>query len=244
MLQIFKYEIEIEIKSGLYIGSGNNSIQIGGVDNDFIKDNNKLPYIPGSSLKGKLRSLLELSLIDSSMMEDYRGDIFGPKEYKNSKDNKEDILLLLKMFGTSASNNVDKESDEYANIDEFGFTRLSVEDFYISDEDRTKQDIFEIKTEVNINRKNGTPISGARNIERVRKGIKFVGNLSLKLFNDDLKEKEKNTDIENDYIKLLMKALHYLELDALGGSTSRGYGRVGIRFVNDTYQKKYEETQI
>lgn len=54
------YEIRIEVLTGLHIGIGSDKPEIGGIDNPFIKDPvSKLPYIPGSSLKGKLRSLLE-----------------------------------------------------------------------------------------------------------------------------------------------------------------------------------------
>ena len=56
-----KYIIDakIELITGLHIGTAENSLDIGGVDNPVIKDANGIPYIPGSSLKGKLRSLME-----------------------------------------------------------------------------------------------------------------------------------------------------------------------------------------
>ena len=51
---------EIELLSGLHIGSGNTEMHIGGTDNPVIKNPiTQEPYIPGSSLKGKMRSLLE-----------------------------------------------------------------------------------------------------------------------------------------------------------------------------------------
>jgi len=55
------FKIKIEVVTGLHIGIGSDRPEIGGIDNPFIKDPiSKLPYIPGSSLKGKLRSLLEV----------------------------------------------------------------------------------------------------------------------------------------------------------------------------------------
>ena len=52
----------IRLRSGLHIGAGKDSVEIGGMDQPIIKDPvSKEPYIPGSSLKGKLRSLLETS---------------------------------------------------------------------------------------------------------------------------------------------------------------------------------------
>ncbi|RLF42113.1 MAG: type III-A CRISPR-associated RAMP protein Csm3, partial [Thermoplasmata archaeon] len=49
----------IEAKTGLRIGGSTVGLDIGGVDNPVIKDAKGKPYIPGSSLKGKMRSLLE-----------------------------------------------------------------------------------------------------------------------------------------------------------------------------------------
>ncbi|MDD3558711.1 MAG: type III-A CRISPR-associated RAMP protein Csm3 [Melioribacteraceae bacterium] len=55
-----KLNISIKILTGLHIGVGSDRPEIGGIDNPFIKDPvSTLPYIPGSSLKGKLRCLLE-----------------------------------------------------------------------------------------------------------------------------------------------------------------------------------------
>src|SRR3990172_7560323 len=48
--------------TGLHIGGTTTGVEIGGIENPVIKDpRNDEPYIPGSSLKGKLRSLLEWS---------------------------------------------------------------------------------------------------------------------------------------------------------------------------------------
>jgi CRISPR-associated protein Csm3 len=59
------FTIRIKVVTGLHIGIGSDKPEIGGVDNPFIKDPiSKLPYIPGSSLKGKLRSLLETEAHD------------------------------------------------------------------------------------------------------------------------------------------------------------------------------------
>jgi CRISPR-associated protein Csm3 len=54
-----KYSVRIELKSGLHIGGANASIEIGGIDSPVLVDAGGYPYIPGSSLKGKLRSLYE-----------------------------------------------------------------------------------------------------------------------------------------------------------------------------------------
>ena len=53
---------ELQCDTGLHIGAGKGSLEIGGADNPVVKDAFGMPYIPGSSLRGRLRSLLEQSL--------------------------------------------------------------------------------------------------------------------------------------------------------------------------------------
>src|ERR1700739_1240547 len=53
---------ELHCETGLHIGAGKGSLEIGGADNPVVKDAFGMPYIPGSSLRGKLRSLLENAL--------------------------------------------------------------------------------------------------------------------------------------------------------------------------------------
>ena len=55
-------EGEIVCQTGLHIGAGKGSLEIGGADNPVVKDAFGIPYIPGSSLRGRLRSLLEQTL--------------------------------------------------------------------------------------------------------------------------------------------------------------------------------------
>jgi len=82
---------EIEVVTGLHIGGSNNSIEIGGSDNVVIRDSiTNLPYIPGSSFKGKIRSLLELN---------------DDEAYKNVKQNggePSNTGLIADVFGKSS----------------------------------------------------------------------------------------------------------------------------------------------
>src|ERR1700760_826590 len=55
-------EGDIACQTGLHIGAGKGSLEIGGADNPVVKDAFGLPYIPGSSLRGRVRSLLENAL--------------------------------------------------------------------------------------------------------------------------------------------------------------------------------------
>ena len=60
LLAKYTYLFKILLKSGLHIGDSAETVQIGGIDNPVVKrKDNKQPYIPGSSFKGKMRSLME-----------------------------------------------------------------------------------------------------------------------------------------------------------------------------------------
>src|SRR5208337_2621793 len=52
-------EGELHCETGLHVGAGKGSLEIGGSDNPVVKDAFGRPYVPGSSLRGKIRSLLE-----------------------------------------------------------------------------------------------------------------------------------------------------------------------------------------
>lgn len=81
---------KMECLTGLHIGGSKEKMEIGGVDNPVLRDPvNKLPYVPGSSLKGKLRSLLAFSL--------------GKAETDFSAKFDENCPIQ-RIFGTSAEN--------------------------------------------------------------------------------------------------------------------------------------------
>src|SRR3978361_1900932 len=52
-------EGDLHCETGLHVGAGKGSLEIGGSDNPVVKDSFGRPYVPGSSLRGRIRSLLE-----------------------------------------------------------------------------------------------------------------------------------------------------------------------------------------
>lgn len=173
-------KIEIEILTGLHIGAGNDAVQIGGVDSSVIKDPvSGLPYIPGSSLKGKIRCLLETEG-GYSENNDTINDYFGPtSEYlKIKKDDKEFVQKP---------------------------TRLIFRDLNLSEEDKEKfksgEVTTEFKTEIVIDRSKGTAKDGGlRSIERVPPSVKFKGEILIRYFDGEL---ENIKEVLNQGIKLL-----------------------------------------
>ena len=204
---------KILLKTGLHIGAGDTEIHIGGADSTVVKHPKTLkPYIPGSSLKGKIRSLLELS---SGLITITKGEVVSLKtlnELKNDPVNLEIAKNILKLFGAGAnSDNIDDTSGILTS-------RLSFYDCNISKECENEI-LTEVKAENTIDRKSSMA-ANPRFFERVPQGIKFDFCLSIKEFEGDSEE----------LLVLLKKGLRLLELDSLGGSGSRGYGK--IKFEN------------
>ena len=216
---------KITLKSGLHIGAGDMEMKIGGTDNPVIKHpHTQEPFIPGSSLKGKVRSLLEMR---SGLMAKTEGKPLRPSDLKNcSEKEKEEGEKILRLFGSSGAD------DLY--LAELGPTRVSFADAFINDAwkketDKGQLPLTEVKSENSINRIKGTA-KDPRFTERVVSGCEFDFRISLKKFEDDPKLEE-----------FLLEGLRLLQLDALGGNGSRGYGKVELSFKDVELQEKFDQ---
>jgi CRISPR-associated protein Csm3 len=87
-----------------------------------------------------------------------------------------------------------------------------------------------VKSENRIDRIRGTA-EHPRFIERVPEGTEFDFRLTFKVLD--------NTD-EDLFDNYLLKGLKLLEMDAIGGSGSRGYGRIEFKFMDADIQQKFE----
>ncbi len=217
---------KIIVKTGLHIGAQTEAIEIGGIDNPVIKDPiTGEPYIPGSSLKGKMRSLFEKSKIL-----EYPPELRGPPP-DNEKDTSK--YFLNRNIGTSKNPiwiHV-HETYEGAKACEicrlFGSSgdsnypaRVIFRDAYISN-GQNLEDIIEIKYETAIDRI--TSAANPRPMERVVPGTEFEFEIVYNIENED----EKDEDLKN-----LINLMKMLEDDYLGGSGSRGYGKVEFRITS------------
>ncbi|GHS86287.1 type III-A CRISPR-associated RAMP protein Csm3 [Campylobacterota bacterium] len=203
----------IEVLTGLHIGGGDDVMKIGGIDNPVIKDTRGIPYIPGSSIKGKMRSLLEW---DNRLVTYSNGKPFGSDSIDRVPDaDKKNAETLIKLFGDSNAKNKDKDTDK------IGITRISVGDCKLSDES-VKLQLTEAKYENTIDRKKGTA-TNPRQTERVPAGVKFDFDIRIKIFDDD---------DEGELIKMVKRGIELIEQDFLGGSGSRGYGRVKFHIAD------------
>lgn len=213
----------LELVTGLHIGSGNNEMHIGGTDNPVIKNPISLePYIPGSSIKGKIRSLLEWEL---GVVRVTEGSPLGFKHIAElSGEEQLQAKNILKLFGGAPEGpGVDETL-----VREIGPTRLSfwdcpLEKSWVDEMNRRNLLLTETKMENMIDRIRGVA-EHPRNTERVPAGARFGFNLTI-----------RQHDGEN-LLKTVWRGLKLLELTGLGGSGSRGYGKV--RFVTLTLDGK------
>jgi len=122
---------KIILKSGLHIGAGDTEMHIGGTDNPVLKHpHTQEPYIPGSSIKGKVRSMLEM---ESGLMVKTKGEPVQLKTLKGlTGDQEMKCKKILKIFGSSGS-----DADELSELN-LGPTRVSFADCPMTPRGRKK----------------------------------------------------------------------------------------------------------
>ncbi len=223
-------EAKLVLQTGLHIGAGDSEIHIADIDNSVIKHPvSGEPYIPGSSIKGKIRSLLEWK---SGMVQEAP---LGKREYETAQGaERTAVKHILQLFGISG------DSQSEALQQEIGHTRVSFWDCSLNQDyaNRLRSDnllFTEVKSENRINRIAGTA-EHPRQTERVPAGAEFDFKLTVKEFDGD----------EKALLDTLLQGLKLLEWDSLGGSGSRGYGKVkfeALRLNGESIDDRFNTIQ-
>ncbi|MBF0555953.1 MAG: type III-A CRISPR-associated RAMP protein Csm3 [Nitrospirae bacterium] len=195
---------KLRCESGLHIGGSADQIEIGGVDSPIIKHpTTGEPYIPGSSLKGKMRSQLEKK---EGKVTD-KGEPCGC----GKKD-----CNICKIFGAHKNTR-----------HELGATRILVRDAVFTEDTRKKYrelieekgtSYIEKKTENTVNRKTGTA-EHPRSLERVPSGAEFDIEIVLQVY---------DTDKADEMVGFVKEGLRHIQSTYLGGFGSRGSGKVSF----------------
>jgi CRISPR-associated protein Csm3 len=206
----------IVVRTGLHIGAGNDKIEIGGMDMPVIKNPvTDEPFIPGSSIKGKLRSLIE--------WKENKIDATGGKPCYCGKWD----CCVCRVFGVANSGN---KSEEKEKARKRGPTRLIIRDADLSDKSRMEFkgiSFFEDKIENGLNRV--TAEAMPRHIERVVPGVEFNFELVYRVI-DTGDEGKKD---EEYFASVVKEGLILLQNDYLGGGGSRGNGRIKFNDLKD-----------
>ncbi len=216
-------EGELHCETGLHIGAGKGSLEIGGSDNPVVKDAAGRPYIPGSSLRGKIRSLLEQfsgAAVPSELV--YLSRRKGQEVRIHQSDRPDDDICVL--FGRNAGR-LERVTGEPVESHNATPARLTVFDAPLEMESITPpmrenldDELTEVKSENAIDRI--TSQANPRTFERVPAGARFRVRFIVDLLCDE----------DAPLFGQLVQGLRLLEDDALGGGGSRGSGRV--RFSN------------
>lgn len=206
MLAKIKITGTIEVVTGLHIGSGGETGMIGAVDSPVVRDpRTNLPIIPGSSIKGKLRSLLAKHI--------------GLKP--NQRTHNEDPNEVKRLFGSSEMRNIQQ-------------SRLQVSDAFFSEATRNDFEaldigLTEVKFENTINRL--TSIANPRQIERVTRGALF----DFQFIYNVLEDKEVEADFANIKTAMTLLEHDYLGGGGTRGNGRVRFNDVEIETVVGDY---------
>lgn len=223
---------KVVVESGLHVGGADNSLDIGGERNPVIRIHRNgfdEPYIPGSSIKGKIRSMLE----------HLRGD-FGHRGKELVEADKES-QPTARIFGTGAGGDGNGQSSFSRS------SRVIFRDAFISDADNT--DPTEVKTENSVSRI--TSKANPRPIERVLPDTEFNLEIVFDVYEKDLEKKDAYADKkqDDDFVNDAQRIIGYtligmtlVEESYLGGGGSRGSGKV--KFVLDGFEVKTKQDYL
>ncbi|ACY48521.1 type III-A CRISPR-associated RAMP protein Csm3 [Rhodothermus marinus] len=221
----------IKALTGLHIGGSNLGMSIGGADATVVRNPlTNEPYIPGSSLKGKMRALLERVHVGEQYAENF-------SKVPNFVENFvfHDIRHpIVQLFGTTP------EEVRKRDLADQPVGRLIVRDCLLTR--KSAQRLFgskttdmpytEVKTEVAIDRVTSAAVP--RQLERVPAGAVFRMEHIINVYEGD---------DESRLLNLLFEGLLLLQNDYLGGKGSRGSGQVRIVVGRLRYKDRsiYEE---
>lgn len=212
LLEVWKITAKIVVETGLRIGAAQETMEISGLDNPIIRNPaNSEPYIPGSSLKGRMRSLAEWCLGELPQ----NGDVVQPLIPSDTSH----------VFGRPARDTRKETNPNMKAAYEAGPTRLVVRDCPLSEESRERfrrgEPLTEVKTENSINRL--TCMANPRPMERVLPDVAFDMEMVYRIFDIDGDGGEKDRKL---FDKVVLTALALVQADALGSCGSRGCGKV------------------
>lgn len=232
----------IYCRTGIFIGGAEDTLQIGGIDKSVIR--NPLtdePYIPGSSLKGKLRSITEKIVKDTQnnpLRANRHGGDREKKVWRHECDDYSDAkdCQLCRIFGATGFGT----SESSANNNYPG--ALLVRDSTLATEDLMQDGfpITETKMENAIDRL--TSAAHPRTFERVPAEAEFEFELVYRVetFEPNSESMNGNVRLDSNRVKAditnLLNAMEILEKDGLGGNISRGYGSIEFYIQNFQWQ--------
>ena len=213
---------QVKCLTGMHIGTSSDTIEIGGIDSPVVRNPvDRMPYIPGSSLKGKMRSMLERCKAPDPRFFNRDGG-GGCKRHECDENKSAAKCEICSLFGSTGFG----QNNSGSNMP----GRLIVWDGMLINKDEISEKdsgllITEAKMENAIDRI--TAAAHPRTIERVPAGATFSLKLVLRV---DKNNGDEAISWQNNHDNIIF-LLSLLEKDGLGGNISRGYGQVEIRLT-------------
>jgi CRISPR-associated protein Csm3 len=221
-------EADLNCETGLHIGAGKGSLEIGGADNPVVKDAFGRPYVPGSSLRGRLRSLLEHSagLTPSEMV--FLSKRKGQEVRIHQSDRPDDGICVL--FGRNPGR-MERMNGDHQEAATATPARLTVYDAPLDADSITPQmrenlddELTEVKSENAVDRI--TSQANPRTLERVPAGARFKVRMVLDILCDE----------DKALPAAVAEGLRMMEDDTLGGGGSRGNGRIRFSAIRAVWR--------
>jgi CRISPR-associated protein Csm3 len=225
--EIKEIDISMKLLTGTRVGGNNDIIEIGGNDSPVVRNPlTKELYIPGSSIKGKMRMLMEWT----------EGKILSSGDV-HTCSNKD--CPICRVFGRGA-----KDSD----VAKSGPTRISVKDAYLTGESKKELEKLrdttgldtEWKYENSINRL--TSKANPRNSERIPAGTEFNFKITYKVL-----DMNDGVDDEKLFNEVVLRGLKGLLIEGIGGGVSRGNGQIEftkLKVNGEDYLEKLENIKL
>jgi CRISPR-associated protein Csm3 len=236
-------KIRIKTLSNLLIGGAPLPFEIGGIDQQTVLDQEGFPYIPGSSLKGVLRTAAredntitmgaEITRLFTAYLESAQAA--NAQRIRELVDEPEARKRIAGQYAEAK----EKLSPEYLfGIEGFNNTpKLLFSDLLLCEQYRDKESCFSIDMKNSIDASGDTPASNPRTYRTARSGLVFAGDIRLYKMEcwDD-----KAIELCKKYI--VSTLLKFNEgIYRLGNSKSRGYGKVEAAIIEESEAMPHEK---
>lgn len=226
----------IKAVTGLHIGGNSGNLDIGGIDNPVIRNPlTREPYMPGSSLRGKMRGLLDRHR--NNQLNKPIGQGVTVHECKTPEDYYK--CPVCQVFGVAPTEKALKGKTMPTRLiaRDVSLTEDALQDLKDAD---TEGELTEGKWEVAIDRI--TSAATPRQIERVPAGATF-GPFEL-VYGIYTKNADNKNDIETQVkpelqrFNIILTGMELLQDDYLGGSGTRGYGKIEFEGLKMTFKPR------
>lgn len=223
-----RIEIELTTLSNLFIGDTPSSFEIGGIDQYTKTDFYNKPLIPASSLKGMLRRIISDMESDSAAKEIAQAykDYFKDLEEKN-KENFDKVAEKIeserkKGIKDRFERTIREASAEYLfGVQGFNDAPKLIFNDLVVKEGQKERELFSVDSKNRIDVEEDRISAKPRTYKTVRPGVVFTGDIMLYRM-----ERLGIKGIREFVGKSLLE--FNSGIYRLGGSGSRGYGRVRI----------------